>query len=59
MQLGTLELDSGTASWLKVASFWFLVLALCVGGFIIIGAMLRGQRAVTAQKGKRQVLHAK
>jgi hypothetical protein len=30
-----------------------------VGGFIIIGAMLRGQRAVTAQKGKRQVLHAK
>jgi hypothetical protein len=59
MQLDMLELDAGTASWLKVASFWFLVLALCVGGFIIIGAMLRGQRAVAVQERQRQVLHAK
>jgi hypothetical protein len=58
-QLGALGLAEGTMGWLRVVSFWFLVLALCVGGFIIIGAMLRGHRAVAPQGKQRQVLHAK
>jgi uncharacterized membrane protein YfcA len=58
-QLGRLNLDRGTAAWLEIASFWFLVLALCVGGFIIIGAMMRGHRAVALQARQQQVLQAK
>jgi len=58
-QLGVTTLAPGTAAVLQVASFWFLVLALCVGGFIIIGAMLRGHRAVALQSKQRQVLQAK
>ena len=58
-QLGALELAPRTAGWLQIASFWFLVLALCVGGFIIIGAMLRGHRAVALQARQQQVLQAK
>jgi hypothetical protein len=44
---------------MEIASFWFLVLALCVGGLIIIGAMLRGHRAVALQTRQQQVLQAK
>jgi len=46
-QLRVLELGAWTTAWLEIASFWLLVLALCVGGFIIIGAMLRGHRSAT------------
>lgn len=58
-QLGMLEVDPQTAAWLQIASFWFLVLALCVGGFVIVGAMLRGHRAAALQAGQQQALHAK
>jgi hypothetical protein len=58
-QLGALELAPRVAGWLQVASLWFLVLALCVGGAIIIGAMLRGHRAVALQARQRQILRAK
>jgi len=58
-QLGVLEFAERTMGWLRVVSFWFLVLALCVGGFIIIGAMLRGHRAVALQGKQRHILHAK
>jgi len=44
-QLGRMDLAPQTMTWLQGASFAFLVLALCVGGVIIIGAMLRGRRA--------------
>ena len=44
VQLGRMELTPQTMTWLQTASFAFLVLALCVGGIIIIGAMLRGYR---------------
>jgi uncharacterized membrane protein YfcA len=43
-QLNLMNLAPRTMAWLQVASFSFLMLALCVGGFIIIGAMLRGYR---------------
>jgi hypothetical protein len=42
-------------TWLQVASFAFLVLALCVGAIIIIGAMLRGYRTREAPLGKETV----
>jgi len=58
-QLGVIEVAASTSAWLEVASFWFLVLALCVGGFIIIGAMLRGHRAVALQARQQQMLQAK
>lgn len=58
-QLKVIELGAQTASWLQIASFWLLVLALCVGGFIIIGAMLRGHRAVALQGKQQQALHAR
>jgi hypothetical protein len=58
-QLGALELAPRVAGGLQVASLWFLVLALCVGGAIIIGAMLRGHRAVALQARQRQILRAK
>lgn len=44
-QLGRMELAPQTMAWLQTVSFALLVLALCVGGTIIIGAMLRGYRA--------------
>ena len=44
-QLDRMDLAPQTMAWLQRASFAFLVLALCVGGVIIIGAMLRGHRA--------------
>jgi len=44
-QLGRMELAPQTMAWLETVSFALLVLALCVGGVIIIGAMLRGYRA--------------
>ena len=43
-QLGKMDLASQTMTGLQTASFAFLVLALCVGSTIIIGAMLRGYR---------------
>ena len=47
-QLGQMSLAPQTMAWLQTASFAFLILALCVGGVIIIGAMLRGYRAQEA-----------
>ncbi|MGH8632597.1 MAG: sulfite exporter TauE/SafE family protein [Burkholderiales bacterium] len=44
-QLGKMELAPQAMAWLQTLSFALLVLALCVGGIIIIGAMLRGYRA--------------
>ena len=44
-QLGRMDLAPQTKAWLETVSFALLVLALCVGGIIIIGAMLRGYRA--------------
>ena len=58
-QLGRMDLAPQTMTWLQIVSFWFLVAALCVGGFIIIGAMLRGHRAVALQGKQQQVVHAK
>jgi len=40
-----MDLAPQTMAWLETVSFALLVLALCVGGIIIIGAMLRGYRA--------------
>jgi len=45
-QLDMMDLSSRAVAGLRSASFFFLVLALCVGAFIILGAMLRGHRAV-------------
>ena len=56
-QLNAMSLGPRTMVWLHYASFAFLVIALCVGGFIIVGAMLRGHRAVVMQK--RQAAPAK
>jgi uncharacterized membrane protein YfcA len=44
-QLGRMDLAPQTMAWLQTISFAFLVLALFVGGMIIVGAMLRGYRA--------------
>jgi len=44
-QLGKMNLAPQTMAWLQTVSFAFLILALCVGGTIIVGAMLRGYRA--------------
>lgn len=49
-QLDMMDLSSRTMGWLRSASVFFLVTALCVGGFIIIGAMLRGHRAAVLQR---------
>ena len=48
-QLGRMELAPQTMAWLHIASFAFLVLALCTGGIIVIAAMLRGHRAGVTQ----------
>jgi hypothetical protein len=45
-EIGKLALEPGTMAALKNASLAFLVLALCTGGIIIIGAMLRGHRRI-------------
>jgi hypothetical protein len=44
-QLGRMDLAPQTMVWLQTVSFAILVLALLVGGMIIVGAMLRGYRA--------------
>ena len=49
-QLDVMSLGPRTMVWLHYASFTFLIIALCVGGFIIVGAMLRGHRAVVRQR---------
>lgn len=56
-QLNVMSLGPRTMVWLHYASFTFLVIALGVGGFIIVGAMLHGHRAVGLQK--RQAAPAK
>ncbi len=56
-ELHVMELSQRTMVWLQYASLGFLVIALCVGGVIIIGAMLRGHRAVALRK--RQAVPAK
>ena len=48
-QLHYTELGNDAAAWLEAASFRMLVFALCLGAFLILGAMIRGQRPVTAQ----------
>jgi hypothetical protein len=47
-QLGRLDFPQPLATFLDSASLVLLVLALCVGGVIIIGAMVRGYRAEPA-----------
>ena len=47
-ELGKLGLAPATMAALKQVSFAFLVLALCTGAMIIIGAMLRGHRRMEA-----------
>ena len=54
-QLGRMELATATAGALKTASFLFLVLALCIGAFIIVGAMLRGYRSETPEAKQPQI----
>ena len=57
-QLGLIDLWRPAIPWLEKLSFAFLVLALCVGGFIIVGAMLRGHRAMLLQD-KQQAIEIK
>ena len=47
-ELGKLDFSGQAATCLNYASLAFLVLALCVGGAIIVGAMVRGYRAAPA-----------
>jgi uncharacterized protein len=47
-ELGKLDFSEQVASSLTYASLAFLILALCVGGAIIVGAMVRGYRAEPA-----------
>jgi uncharacterized protein len=54
-QLGRMDLAPQTMAFLEGASFVFLVLALCVGGVIIIGAMLRGHRAQATPAAREAV----
>lgn len=54
-QLEVISLWQPAMVWLPKLSFAFLVLALCVGGFIIVGAMLRGHRAVLLQDKQQAV----
>ncbi len=42
--LGVMSFSEGVAGFLKGASFGFMVMALVIGAFIIIGAMVRGHR---------------
>ena len=48
-QLGKVEFSREAATFLTYASLAFLVLALCVGGLIIVGAMVRGYGAAPAR----------
>ena len=54
-QLGRMNLAPQTMAWLETVSFVFLILALCVGGIIILGAMLRGYRTREAALGREAV----
>lgn len=54
-QLGIIDLWQPAMGWLQKLSLAFLLLALCVGGFIIIRAMLRGHRAVLLQDKQQPV----
>jgi len=54
-QLGKMNLAPQTMAWLQTVSFAFLILALCVGGIIILGAMLRGYRTREAALGREAV----
>ncbi|MCC7485433.1 MAG: sulfite exporter TauE/SafE family protein [Burkholderiales bacterium] len=57
-ELGMIALGDRAVSVLRAASFWFLVLALCVGGFIILGAMLRGRPPAREQRARAGALRA-
>jgi uncharacterized membrane protein YfcA len=48
-QLGQIDFSREAATFLTYASLAFLVLALCVGGVIIVGAMVRGYGAAPAR----------
>jgi uncharacterized membrane protein YfcA len=48
-QLGRLDLSRDAAAFLNYASLALLVLALCAGGVIILGAMVRGYGAQPAR----------
>jgi hypothetical protein len=54
-QLGKMNLAPQTMAWLQTVSFAFLILALCVGGIIIVGAMLKGYRVREAAPGREAV----
>lgn len=54
-QLGVIDLSQPAIGWLQPLSFVFLMLALCVGGFIIVGAMLRGHRAMLLRDKQQPV----
>lgn len=54
-QLEIADLSQPTTGWLQTLSLAFLLLALCVGGFIIIGAMLRGHRAMMLQDRQKPI----
>ncbi|HET9663445.1 MAG TPA: hypothetical protein VFP00_04390, partial [Burkholderiales bacterium] len=49
-ELGRLELGPIAITALRSTSLLLLVVALGVGAFIILGAMLRGRRAVALQE---------
>jgi hypothetical protein len=50
-----MDLAPQTMVQLQAVSFAFLVLALLVGGVIIVGAMLRGYRAQAAPAAREAV----
>jgi uncharacterized protein len=54
-QLGVIDLSQPAMEWLQTLSFAFLLLALFVGGFIIVGAMLRGHRAMVLQERQQPI----
>jgi hypothetical protein len=54
-QLGWMDLAPQTMAWLQALSFAFLVLALVVGGVIIVGAMVRGYRTQAAPPAQEAV----
>jgi hypothetical protein len=54
-QLEIVDLSQPVMEWLPTLSFACLLLALGVGGFIIVGAMLRGHRAATRQDRNKPI----
>lgn len=54
-QLGKLQVSQAVCRILENVSFALLVLALCTGGFIIVGAMLRGYRRAPRTRPDAQI----